>query len=107
MAAPLTSQYRESNSINTLMNLSPELVRAFTPIVLGLMGTVIGLTALLKSETGQEAKLTAGLGLAGTAIAGAAGLAQPHKSDSGVSIERDGQRFRIESPPSSEEPNRS
>jgi hypothetical protein len=89
------------------MNLSPELVRAFTPIFLGLMGTVIGLTALVTAGKGQDARLTAGLGLAGTAIAGAAGLAQPHKSDPGVSIERDGQKFKIESPPSSEEPTRS
>lgn len=81
------------------MNLSPELVRAFTPIVLGLMGTVIGLTALMTSDKGPEAKLTAGLGLAGTAIAGAAGLAQPHKSDPGVSIEKEGQNVKIESPP--------
>lgn len=81
------------------MNLNPELVRAFTPIVLGLMGTVIGLTALVTAGNGQEAKLTAGLGLAGTAIAGAAGLAQPHKSDPGVSIEKEGQNLRIESPP--------
>ena len=71
------------------------------------MGTVIGLTDLMTAEKGQDAKLAAGLGLAGNAIAGAACLAQPHKSDPGVSIERDGQRFKIESPPSSEEPTRS
>lgn len=81
------------------MNLSPELVRAFTPIVLGLMGTVIGITALLTAGHDGDTRLTAGLGLAGTAIAGAAGLAQPHKSDPGVSIEKEGQNVKIESPP--------
>ena len=81
------------------MNLNPELVRAFTPMFLGLMGTVIGLTALIRAEGAQDARLTAGLGLAGTAIAGAAGLAQPHKSDPGVSIEKEGQNVKIESPP--------
>ncbi len=77
------------------MNLTPELVRAFTPIFLGLMGSAIGLTALVVLPNGD--KLTAALGLAGTAIAGAAGLAQSPQSEPGVSIERDGQNLKIDS----------
>ncbi|MGQ4646580.1 hypothetical protein [Lyngbya aestuarii] len=83
------------------MNLTPELIRAFTPLFLGTMGTLIGMTALLTAQDHQDTRLTAALGLAGTAIAGAAGLAQSHQSETGVSIRKDGQKFKIDSPPPS------
>lgn len=53
---------------------NPEFIGAVTPLLLAIVGCVIGIVVLVtKSES--EVK-TAGLGLAGTAIAGSAGLAQ-------------------------------
>ncbi|MBE9070483.1 hypothetical protein IQ260_27960 [Leptolyngbya cf. ectocarpi LEGE 11479] len=53
---------------------NPEYIGAVTPLLLAAVGCVLGIVVLVtKSES--EVK-TAGLGLAGTAIAGSAGLAQ-------------------------------
>lgn len=56
--------------------LSVEMIRAFTPIFLALIGGVIGMAVLIMNAS------DAGFGLASTAIAGAAGLAQPQKEQS-------------------------
>jgi hypothetical protein len=53
---------------------APEVIRALTPIIIALIGGAIGIVVLL-----QKPVDTAALGLASTAIAGAAGLAQPQK----------------------------
>ena len=53
-----------------------EIIRALTPICIAVIGGIIGLTVLV---TAPNESASAGLGLAGTAIAGAAGLAQPNK----------------------------
>jgi hypothetical protein len=53
--------------------LNAEIIRALTPIFLALIGGAIGM-AVLVMDAGE-----AGFGLASTAIAGAAGLAQPQK----------------------------
>jgi hypothetical protein len=50
-----------------------EVIRALTPIFLALIGGVIGIAVLVTRPS------DAGFGLASTAIAGAAGLAQPYK----------------------------
>lgn len=50
-----------------------EIIRALTPILLALIGGTIGMAVLIM-DAGD-----AGFGLASTAIAGAAGLAQPQK----------------------------
>lgn len=56
--------------------ISAEIIRASTPIFIAAIGGVIALTALsIKTDTAKNA-----FGLASTAIAGAAGLAQPHKT---------------------------
>ncbi|MDJ0737462.1 MAG: hypothetical protein QNJ47_25920 [Nostocaceae cyanobacterium] len=57
-----------------------ELIRAITPIFLAFMGGLIGIFALLLSSDGGDNKLTSAMGLAGTAIAGASGLAQSSQS---------------------------
>ena len=59
---------------------STELIRALTPILIAIIGGAIGVSAILLDGV-KEDKLTAAMGLAGTAIAGASGLAQSNKSD--------------------------
>jgi hypothetical protein len=56
-----------------LKPLDAEVIRALTPLFIAAIGGIIGITVLV---TGAS---DAGFGLASTAIAGAAGLAQPHK----------------------------
>lgn len=61
--------------------MKPETIRAFTPICLGAIGGLIGVCVIFKPNL-DAGNFTAGLGLAGTAIAGASGLAQPIKDSS-------------------------
>ena len=64
-------------SLNDLKSLiNAEVIRAITPIFIAAIGGAIGLAVLL--SPGNVAK-DAAFGLATTAIAGAAGLAQPTK----------------------------
>lgn len=57
--------------------LTPELIRALTPMFMATVGLVIGVAALFVPSNGiDDAKWSSAFGLAGTAIAGAAGLAQ-------------------------------
>ncbi len=51
-----------------------EIIRASTPILIAAIGGLIGIFVLFTHPENN-----AGFGLASTAIAGAAGLAQPHK----------------------------
>lgn len=55
--------------------IDAEVIRAFTPIFIAAMGGAIGLAVLFVNTDITES----GFGLASTAIAGAAGLAQPTK----------------------------
>lgn len=66
--------------------MQTETIRALTPIFIAAIGGVIGLTVLFVSGP-DNAKLTAGLGLAGTAIAGASGLAQSPKNESDTAVQ--------------------
>ncbi len=59
----------------------PELIDSLTPIFIATIGGIIGVTVLV-TNSGSDAKWSAGMGLAGTAIAGAAGLAQSGKNQS-------------------------
>ena len=72
--------------------LNPEVIQALTPIVLAVLGGLIGCLALFVPGD----KATAALGLAGTAFAGAAGLA---KSES-FSVEKKGENVKVTSPSS-------
>jgi hypothetical protein len=56
-----------------------DLVRAVTPVFLGLLGGGIAIVAII-SPSLPDQRFTASLGLAGSAIAGAAGLAQSSKN---------------------------
>ncbi|GEM_PF-5303130 len=67
-----TQSTAEPTKPATLSIYSPEVIQALTPIVLALLGALIGCLALIVPAD----KSTAALGLAGTAIAGAAGLAK-------------------------------
>ena len=67
-----------------MKSITPELISSLTPIIIALIGGIIGVSALfIVSE--DSAKSSSAMGLAGTAIAGASGLAQSSKSDNDVS----------------------
>ncbi len=57
-------------------SLDAEVIRALTPMFIATIGGAIGLTVLLANSNSAAS----GFGLASTAIAGAAGLAQPKKA---------------------------
>ena len=77
---------------------TPEFIRAITPLFLASIGGLIGVVVLLV-PTMDAAKSSSALGLAGTAIAGAAGLAQSNdKSETNASIEKEGKHWSIETP---------
>ena len=71
--------------------MNAEIIRAVTPLFIATIGGVIGVAVLFATDT-NDAKWSAGIGLAGTAIAGAAGLAQSTKNESNIST---GQNARI------------
>jgi hypothetical protein len=77
----------------------PEIIRAITPMFLATMGMFIGV-AVLVSPNISDAKWNAGLGLAGTAIAGAAGLAQGNKNEQDFSVKQQGDNLQITTPAS-------
>lgn len=62
------SQYSRMNGLDV------EVIRVLTPIFIATIGGVIGITVLVINPDNGP-----GLGLAGSAIAGAADLAQPNK----------------------------
>ncbi len=72
-----------SNPLKAL--LAPEFIYSITPIFIAMIGGIIGVTVLLTDS--DDAKWSSGMGLAGTAIAGAAGLAQSSNSESTVKDE--------------------
>ena len=51
-----------------------ELISSLTPIFLAFFGALIGISALFVTK--NDTQLTSAMGLAGTSIAGASGLAQ-------------------------------
>ena len=59
--------------------ITPEFMNSLTPIVIATIGGIIGVVALFIAE--DTAQLSSAMGLAGTAIAGGAGLAQSSKSE--------------------------
>jgi hypothetical protein len=77
--------------------LTPEVIRAMTPIFIATVGAIIGV-AVLFSPGISDAKTSAGFGLAGTAIAGAAGLAQSSKNEQDFSVKKKGDSLEVESP---------
>jgi hypothetical protein len=73
---------------------NPEVLQSLTPIILATLGCLIGVAALLVPNLSNE-KATAALGLAGTAFAGAAGLA---KNESSFSAKKKGDDVEIDVP---------
>ena len=55
-----------------------EIIRASTPLFIALIGGIIGIIAVVLNVSAEDQDNTA-FGLASTAIAGAAGLAQSHR----------------------------
>jgi hypothetical protein len=64
--------------------ITPELINSLTPIFIASIGGIIGVMVLFVPNA-ENAKWSSGMGLAGTAIAGAAGLAQSAKNTSTAS----------------------
>lgn len=80
--------------------INPEVIQALTPVYIATMGLIIGCLVLINPQL-KESQSTAGLGLAGTAIAGAAGLAQSSKGDSNL-LQKDVQNIKVEGEPKNE-----
>ena len=55
--------------------LSPKVITALTPLVIAVIGGIIGLTVVIRGGSPEA------MGLASTAIAGAAGLARSNGED--------------------------
>jgi hypothetical protein len=81
------------------MKFTPEVIRAITPMFMATIGAVIAVTVLVSPKI-TDAKWSAGLGLAGTAIAGAAGLAQSSKNEPDFSVKKQGDNLEVETPAS-------
>jgi hypothetical protein len=81
------------------MKFTPEIIRAITPMFMATIGAVIAVTVLVSPKI-TDAKWSAGLGLAGTAIAGAAGLAQSSKNEPDFSVKKQGDNLEVETPAS-------
>lgn len=75
----------------------PELIQATIPVFLIMAGVAFGLTAIVVSGL-SDANRAAGIGLAGTAIAGAAGLAQSAKQNQDFSVQKNGDSLKVETP---------
>ena len=58
----------------------PEIIRASTPLILAVIGCVIGGMVIFNPQL-SDARWSSGIGLAGTAITGAAGLAQSNSRE--------------------------
>ena len=58
----------------------PTLLNSFTPLFLAFIGGTIAIVTILKAP--PDAQFAAAMGLAGSAIAGAAGLSQPSRNES-------------------------
>jgi hypothetical protein len=80
-----------------MKSLNPEIIRAMTPIFIATLGAIIGIAALVSPGIDGQ-KSSAGLSLAGTAIAGAAGLAQSSKNEPDFSVKQRGNDLEVESP---------
>ncbi|MBW4616465.1 MAG: hypothetical protein KME21_24985 [Desmonostoc vinosum HA7617-LM4] len=80
-----------------MKSFNPEVIRALTPMFLATIGAAVGI-AVIVSPNISDAKWSAGLGLAGTAIAGAAGLAQTSKSEQDFSVKQQGDNLEVETP---------
>jgi len=79
-----------------MKEMTSDVIRACTPLFLAAIGVAFGLAVLTQPKM-DEGRWAAGLGLAGTAIAGAAGLAQNTRVENNVKAE-DNARIVQETP---------
>jgi hypothetical protein len=86
-----------------MKSLTPEVIRAITPMYMITIGAVIAVIAIVSPNAKDGAQFSAGLGLAGTAIAGAAGLAQGSKNEPDFSVSKQGDNLKVETPSSQPE----
>ena len=70
-----------------MKNSIPEIIESLTPLILATIGAVIAIVILFQPSI-SETRATAGFGLAGTAIAGAAGLARTGSSEQDFSLKQ-------------------
>ena len=89
-----TSNKRQQASIAYLL---PEVIEAISPLFLATIGAVIGVAIIIKPPA-DSTIATAGMGLAGTAIAGAAGLARTGRSEQGFSVKEQDGNLEVETP---------
>jgi hypothetical protein len=82
-----------------MKSLTPEIIRAITPMFMASIGAIISIVVLVSPKI-SDTKYTAALGLAGTAIAGAAGLAQSSKNEQDFSVKKQGDNLQVETPAS-------
>ncbi len=82
-----------------MKNSIPEVIEALTPLFLATIGAVIGVVVLVQPGI-EETRATAGLGLAGTAIAGAAGLARSSRSEQDLNLKPQAEILKTETPAS-------
>ncbi|WP_375512741.1 hypothetical protein [uncultured Nostoc sp.] len=81
--------------------LIPEVIRAITPMFIATIGAVIAVAVIVSPNSkNNPAQLSSGFGLAGTAIAVPAGLAQSSKSESDFSVSKEGDKLNVSSPSS-------
>ena len=87
--------------------LLPEVIEAITPLFLATVGALIGITVLVGStckddqtecKTIDQATATAGFSLAGTAIAGGAGLARGGRSGQDFSVKQQDGNLKVDTP---------
>ena len=82
-----------------MKNSISDIIEALTPLTLAAVGALIGIVVLVQPNI-KETTATAGLGLAGTAIAGAAGLARSSTGEKDASLKQNG-NLKVETPTSS------
>ncbi len=80
-----------------MKNSISEIIEALNPLILATIGGVIGVVVLVQPGI-NETKMTAGLGLAGTAIAGAAGLARTGKNEQDFSVRQKDGNLAVKTP---------
>lgn len=101
------SEFNRSNSRKRqlsprLYSPLPEVIEAITPLFLATVGALIGVVVLVQPDA-DGTKTTAGLGLAGTAIAGAAGLARTGRSEQDFSVKQQDGNLEVETPANHED----
>jgi hypothetical protein len=75
-----------------MKSLTPEIIRAITPMFMASIGAIISIVVLVSPNI-TDTEYTAALQLAGTAIAGAAGLAQSSNAGAGLFSQEAGRQL--------------